>query len=455
MKKRLYFTLLVTVIFLGTVSAEAANRYVRADATGANSGIDWENAYTSLPISLVRGDTYYIADGTYPSQTFNTANAGTQLITIKKATVSDHGTATGWVDTYGNGQATFDKWNVYTDYWIFDGQTRNANWLTGAVSQYGFHVHASSGALRLDDGNGAGADNTMFRYIDFEAGGNGTGKGDDTVYGLVGSVNLTFHKCALRDSDRTIFLMRGQWQNLLVEYSYLARNTSTPAVHGEMLSDVGSDNLTFRYNMIEDIQGTGVWAVLNGASGAKTASNTALDWKIYGNIINWTASATKNVSALFYSANDASNNNYTDNLVFYNNTIYGSSPRVANYGVFIQSGSNNLVKNNIFYNAGVSSHVNTTADYNWYYLTTHTGEAGVNTQTCALNCTIFTNTANNDFSLSGTNLPDAGDSSIGSEFNTDMNGVIRGADGTWNRGAFEFARRQHHIAPAPSGLRIQ
>ena len=42
-----------------------ANRYVREAAAGANDGTDWTNAYTTLPASLTRGDTYYVADGAY------------------------------------------------------------------------------------------------------------------------------------------------------------------------------------------------------------------------------------------------------------------------------------------------------------------------------------------------------------------------------------------------------
>ena len=38
----------------------------------------------------------------------------TSVITIKKATVSDHGTPTGWSDTYGDGQAVFTGTNDIT-----------------------------------------------------------------------------------------------------------------------------------------------------------------------------------------------------------------------------------------------------------------------------------------------------------------------------------------------------
>ena len=72
-----------------------ATRYIRAGASGANNGTDWTNAYTSWP-TFVRGDVYYVADGTYSDLQCDTAVSGVQLITVKKAIEADHGTSTGW-----------------------------------------------------------------------------------------------------------------------------------------------------------------------------------------------------------------------------------------------------------------------------------------------------------------------------------------------------------------------
>jgi hypothetical protein len=103
--KIIYFIFLVVILI--SYSAYSANHYVRSGAIGLNNGSDWANAYTSLPTSLIRGDTYYIADGSYSGKNFNTPVAGAQLITIKKAIESDHGTDVGWSSTYGDGQAVF------------------------------------------------------------------------------------------------------------------------------------------------------------------------------------------------------------------------------------------------------------------------------------------------------------------------------------------------------------
>ena len=270
-----YLSPLVLALCLTPLFAEAANRYVRADATGLNNGSDWANAYTKLPSTLTRGDTYYLADGNYGSQVFSTPNSGSTQIVIKKAVEADHGTATGWSSSYGDGQAVFSNWQIYTDYYVFDGQRRNANWRAGDVSEYGIKV-AGAGPVRLDNGSGTGGDNLSFRYVDIQGGGRDTGRGDDVIYGLAGNSNISFQYCALHDSDRTIFLMRGNWQNLLVDQTYMARNTSTPAIHGELLSMTDSTNVVWSNNVMEDIEGTAFIAGLNGG----TASN----WQIYGNV---------------------------------------------------------------------------------------------------------------------------------------------------------------------------
>lgn len=83
----------------------AATFYVRADANGRNDGSDWQNACRSLPASLGRGNVYYVADGTYGDYVFDDSTSGSQVIEIRKATQSDHGTDVRWDPSYGDGVA--------------------------------------------------------------------------------------------------------------------------------------------------------------------------------------------------------------------------------------------------------------------------------------------------------------------------------------------------------------
>ena len=446
LKKISYYACLLTSVLLAPSWAFAADRYVRQGASGTGSGADWANAYPSLPATLGRGDTYYIADGSYGSYTFDDPASGTTLITLRKATVGNHGTSVGWSDSYGDGKATFTHWNIYTDYYLFDGVQRNSDWRLGALSAYGIGV-AGTRPVRLDNGAGTGADNLTFRYIDFQGGGRDTGSGDDVIYGLTGNSNITFQNCALHDSDRTIFLMRGNWRNLRVDSSYLARNTSTPAIHGELLSMTDSDGVVFSNNVIEDIEGTAVFAGLNNGA----ASN----WKIYGNVVMHTANyvstrsgrANFGFSAFIFVANDASNNNTGSNFLVYNNTFYNIKGLWS--GVVIQAGSGgNVIQNNIWYSSvRTGNQVNATVSHNWYYNTVQDGDSSSTKVVCTSNCSIFVDAAGKNLGLA---MPVPAGIALSSPYNIDPSGQTRGADGTWDRGAFEYrSGGTAPTAPAP------
>src|SRR5262245_2662137 len=104
------------LIVVWASDAEATNRYVTSGGAGAKDGSDWSNACDGFTgacnaASLVRGDTYFVADGDYTNDgalTFSTTASGVTRITIKKAILADHGTSTGWTNVMGAGQAVFD-----------------------------------------------------------------------------------------------------------------------------------------------------------------------------------------------------------------------------------------------------------------------------------------------------------------------------------------------------------
>lgn len=447
------------VLLCGWEYAQAQTFYVRAGATGGNTGADWNNAYTSLPATLVRGATYYLANGFYGSRTFADPNSGAAVITIKKAIESAHGTNTGWTSAYGDGQAVFTWWLIPGDYYVFDGQRRNADWQLGRISEYGIRVYNPNGIpVRLDNGGSDFGNNLTFKYVDFEAPGRDylgdSGGGVDVIYSNgwtgsgVGPQNVTFSKCAMHDSDRTIFLMR-QWKNLLVEYSYIARNASSAAIHGEIVSDDGSDDVTFRFNVIEDPEGTAVFAILNGDPGKSTA-NTANNWQIYGNVIFHSMGyAREGIAGVVFSANDSSNSNWSDNWKVYNNTI---AKIVGTWsGVVIQAGAGNIVQNNIWYKSVRTNNSGAAFDYNWYFNTVADGDGGANKQICTFSCSIFVDAEGGNFHLatatnSGKPLP--------TPYNMDMDGRIRGGSGVWARGAYEFGDGASPPAP-PSNLAVR
>src|SRR5882757_10965028 len=119
----------------------AACHAVGTTSAGDGSGSSWANRMNNLPTRLIRGDTYYLADGGYGTYTFDTPNYGTATITIKKAQSYDYGRASdgcsndisaGWnAGTMGSGQAVWDEFYGGTNtpqpgYLILDGNGRPA-----------------------------------------------------------------------------------------------------------------------------------------------------------------------------------------------------------------------------------------------------------------------------------------------------------------------------------------
>src|SRR5688500_15956381 len=102
-------------------SAQAADHYIRQGATGNGSGNDWANACPGFTgacavSSMVRGDIYWVADGSYGNLTLDRGASGSLAITVKKATPAVHGANTGWADSFGDGQASFANIFALTNY---------------------------------------------------------------------------------------------------------------------------------------------------------------------------------------------------------------------------------------------------------------------------------------------------------------------------------------------------
>ena len=132
----------------------AANRYVWCGAAGAGTGVDFINATTDLPASLVRGDTYYVAGSatcTYAVHTFNDAESGTSVITIKKANAADNSAVAGWQAAFATDQAIWTMaddpgigalrtgiWHICRSYYTVEGGTGSG------TSGYGFVIRSAN-----------------------------------------------------------------------------------------------------------------------------------------------------------------------------------------------------------------------------------------------------------------------------------------------------------------------
>lgn len=398
-----------------------ANHYVRQGATGSANGSDWTNAWTDLPTSFTRGDTYYVADGDYGSHMFDQSASGSTWIYIKKATSTDHGTETGWDSAYGDGTATFSgPMPITTNYWSIDGQSR-----TTKTSGYGFKVSglaANQTAFSI-----TAASNVTLKYIEIEHRGRNYATSDRGVGMTSSQSNINLQYLYIHDISGPPIISR-VCSDILVEHCYFARNSSEAANHSELWSGSTDDNVTFRYNVCEDIEGSAVIFLGNG-------SGAADNWQVYGNVFYWSSDYgvspnSEGVARLIYVAHDSpgSQEIVATNWRVYNNTIVNAYGLGS--GFFFEDSSSTVEsRNNLWYGTLAPNHANPGISYSWYYGCTHTDDT---TQVQDGTGDPFVDLDGEDFHLAANTT--AGQD-LGAGYDEDMDGVART---TWSRGAYEY-----------------
>lgn len=423
---RLKYTILLTLVFSSVLeSAFAANHYVRAGASGNGSGADWTNAYTTLPATLVRGDTYIVAGGSYSSYTFDDAVSGTALITIRKASSAapyQDNLVAGWSSSYETTQASWTGWIFTQSFYTLDGITPGTTkWPT---SNLGFKVTATNYPIQI--GSARAASNNTFRNVEISTPGSGS---DTEQFGVFesdnfASINNTWSYCYFHGNQNAVHAAGGNISNWIFEYTYFDKNWSSSAHHGEQFSIWGASNLVIRYNYFNSYGGTGL--IMAGGDGV-TESNI----QVYGNVLynlglnNGTTGATNGA----FGTMDSGGSTHLTNWKIYNNTFINGDVRLS-----IPSGGSTSgwqIANNLFYNATTDTFNGTpsgTYDYNdasvsWGWPT------GSHDQVMSANP--FVNLTSGDYHLANdtdtwTALP--------SPYNVDPDGVQR----TSSRGAFQF-----------------
>lgn len=405
------FSKWAAIICLFSAPIFAANHYVRQGASG--NGTDWTNACADFTGScavgsLVRGDTYYVADGSYAGRSFNTPTSGSTYITIKKATATDHGTDTGWLSTYGDSQAIITGQNsINSGYWDFNGQFGSGTGL------YGFKFDFSEGQEAVSIGNAA---NVKLQYIDFD-GISTTGNhnysaatraltiGRGTSSLLVSHTSMHGCESCIQEGDGN--LSNGfDSTGTIVEYTlfYNSRSTSSN-YHNNIYYCTGSSNGTFRYNTVHDYNDEGLFFTWWEGSPS--------GWKVYGNVF-WSDGGEQNPRGIEIRQDGGYSGIEIYNNTFVNLGTGGFLNRAPESGGF--HCTNCIARNNLSYKSP-----NTTGDMT----TSNNTDDGTNR---------FVNLSGKDFHLTAALAGGA----LNSPYDADMDGKGRGSDGVWDRGAYEF-----------------
>lgn len=424
------------------------NHYIRSGASGTATGADWTNAYASVPATLIRGDTYYIADGAYSGYTFDDVAIGTHVITLKKAVAADHGTETGWNGTYGDGQAAFSgEFDFTTDYWLIDGVVGGGAATSWEQGGFGFKVTETNDSLAIlrMGWTGTGSHVTV-RHVDLQGKGSVSTQGgsfSNDGLAVYGQSDITLSHFWMHGSGRTHFFM-SPGGDVTITHGRLDKYYGSPSVHSEVASIwefsgpiIGTTTLS--YNLFTHIVSTGgiMW-------GNETNATARLD--VYGNVFykadddtTWENTANGLIGGFTVRA--------CRNMRIYNNSFIGiNGTRV--FTDFLDISSDNIASNNLFYN--VSANIGysdiQTHDYNHYINSgTTQGEASGTTSIGDP----FVNYVALDFGLVAASGPVDKGVPLGAPYDTDALGVSRTEGATYDAGAYELTQGGSSNPPPP------
>src|SRR5581483_8781700 len=433
--KRIF--LLLTLVIVPSL-ANAANHYVLSSAQGNGSGTDWSNACTDFTgscsvNSLVRGDTYYVGTGTYGGRTFSTPSSGTALITIKGATVADHGTDTGWAAAFSVRNAdggTQAKWTNEVDftssYWTFDGSV-GPLWDTNPAD-YGFRFAdglsrgSTIGVSGTVSNNGPALTNITISHIAAIATSSDTEKEfiEGAISGGAHSNCTVSH--SLLNGWQGLIMTKGQsgaaYSNWTISYNALLNGSSTSANHGEWIdpNERPIDSWTISFNLFKGYSGS---AGMTGTIVANNSDNN--NARIYGNVFDGLRVGNGVITG--------TSQGNLNNAVVYNNTFLNMTSDSGDAIGGSGQGSGNVALNNLFYNTNANMGGGFSHDYNSFYSTSNTPSES-HGQTGSVNP--FVNSAANNYQLTADtamwNL-------LAAPFNIDADNTVRLS----SRGAYQFS----------------
>jgi hypothetical protein len=466
---------IIIAAFFTASSAFAACHTVTPSGSGSKNGTDWNNAYAGIPGTLVRGDVYYLADGTYSSYHFNTSNSGATIVEFRKAQSYDNCTSTGWnTSSMGSGQANLGGVTVSTGYVTFNGngtQTTpgcgagGSNFTTGTNAALiaaikaappnpkdcGIHVTG----VYFDTQNGT--TNDTWKYVEILADSNPADNDDYPIMnsGNYSETNGTWFHCFGHNSAATYFVYTGH--NRTSTYNYWwgteVQGPDNNGTHGQYDQETnGANNTVDAYSVMRDIAGTAVWTFLSGGS--------VSGWKIYGNVIYNTPG--NSIGGASDAVLDCINSVNCSGFTFNQNTImtgpsgpYGPQGGV-NWGD--ASGGSVTVENNLWYNIASTLAALTpgpgsmTEDHNSVLNSSSPGgfNAATDVKVGSGGPNPFVSSSGNNFTLVSDSADWNNRASLLAPYSIDAEGVTF----TTDRGAYEYSTSVSQAPQPPTNLLV-
>lgn len=421
----LIFTFMFSVVLL-VANCTAEDLYVRLDASGANNGLDWGNAWSSLSViewgdgigKLGPGDTLWIAGGEYGSLVVKGGGATGARLLIKRASAKSNRcfSAKGW-------QPHFDSQVILSSIIINKG-----SYLTiDGVVDSGILVRFGDGEIGVKFRDGS--DFAELKHLE--------------IAGPAGSVPYYYQK-------RTTGIYIVPWNGRYVERSH-SLQISHSSIHGaetliqaaDLISPIiehcnfydsvklepsivhpnvlyieRSNDGVFRYNEVWNMQAEGILF----ATGIQTG------WKIYGNIFRDSYAGSCGRGIETHPAQSHGSHE------IYNNTFVNLWMGVRLAGVI----SGSKVFNNIFWKVKANSFGIAAHDYNYY--------DGPSKESHGIQSLKdpFINYSEKDYRIKHLSSAAGNGQPLPVEFSLDKFGNNLGAMGKWDIGAYSSRSSETH-----------
>lgn len=443
---RFLFTL---ALLLFSLTAEAATLYVRQGATGTGTGANWTNALTSIPGTLsVASNVYVVADGTYAGFRVTAAN-----ITVRKCTAALDSGVAGYQASFCDEQASLNAGSVYVEAngtnFLLDGSYRNeSDW--GQRLSYGFGRVHSIASNTFQHSPALCPDGVTARYVDFGIGDGATNEATNEVAIYMGGfndncTNWTVGRSFIHNYTWFTMVQCAGCDTFTLEYSLLKDGWGKEAIRGQLTAT----NMIVRYNKFEDACGFPT-SIFNGQScdGCGCTAEIAI-WghsgpydniRIYGNTFWRSLSRPSNFNdggTIVLGGNGTSwVGAPSNNCKVYNNTIAGIQSFLHTGGsIIINGGSGNEIRNTLWYDVGGNPSAQ--------------GAGMTASNNVEVTSNPFVNYSGRDLRLTGATV--AGFALV-APYTIDQQGFVRGADGVWDIGAFEY----DSVTPpdAPTNFRL-
>jgi hypothetical protein len=408
---------------MAAVPSWSITKFVSKSASGSNNGTSWANAWTNVSgigwSGLAAGDVVCVAGGTYSGSIVSGASgSAANPITIRRATSGDAtcgSSTTGWSSAY-DAQVVIAGITLASNYVTIDGEVPNGitmNLANGSGNPTAIGVSAPTNGVTLRYLEVAGPCGTTACNQNGDSRSINLNNWNGSSYDLQNNMTIQYNNL----HGACTILWSAHSTNLIIEHTRFADSADStpgnPNCHPNVIAEQDSTNVTFRYNEVTNWQVEGIMACPNGGCSSS--------WDIYGNV--WHDPMAGSYPRVLESQGNSNGPYHVYNNTFVN--ISYATMTTSNGGSFA-SGSQG--RNNIFWNSpsgGLPSN-----DYD--LCNSSCGEANGQTYSTT---DLFANYAGHDYHLA--RATNAGQT-LAAPYNIDYEGNVRGADGVWDRGAYEF-----------------